>query len=97
VQLIVKTLSIRPLVLSIDNFLREEEIAYVISAASPHMVNSGVSLMDKDKGKAATEFRTSQLFFMSSQKYTKIHPVDLRVANLTGCPLANQEHVQVSG
>mmetsp|Transcript_23902 Transcript_23902/g.35079 ORF Transcript_23902/g.35079 Transcript_23902/m.35079 type:complete len:585 (+) Transcript_23902:94-1848(+) len=89
------TLSVRPLVFGIDNFLKPEEVEYIVSNAAPHMQDSPVSLMDKDKGKKATEFRTSQLLFMSSAKYPALSPLDVRVAGLTGCKMEQQEAVQV--
>ena len=45
------TLSMRPLVFSIESFLTETERDYVIVNAGRHMKSSQVSLMDHDKGK----------------------------------------------
>ena len=36
----------------LDGFLRADECDYIRTHSAPHMANSGVSLMDKDKGKA---------------------------------------------
>ncbi|CAE7467963.1 P4H4, partial [Symbiodinium microadriaticum] len=82
-QLDLVTLSMRPLVISIDGFLRAAEYDQI------------VSLMDKDKGREAAEFRTSQLLFMDSDRYSFLRAIDSRVANLTGQPTSHQEQVQV--
>lgn len=95
VQLELVTLSMRPLVISIDGFLQSSEYGQIVDTAKPHMQESPVSLMDKDKGRKATDFRTSQLVFLDSKKHPFLSPVDRRVANLTGCPVENQEQVQV--
>lgn len=89
------TLSLRPLVFSIENFLSDEECAYIRLHAEPFMAQSGVSLMDKDRGKAATEWRTSATHFMPSPKHPVLQAIDRRVASLTRTPLSHQEYVQV--
>lgn len=84
----------RPLILKIEDFLSTEEIEYIIKSSAPHMRASPVSLMDKDKGKAATEFRTSeQVFLVDDSPILK--NLELRVASLTGCPFYHQERLQV--
>lgn len=45
------TVSLQPLVFSVDGFLLDEECDYIKREASPHMRQSGVTLMDHDKGK----------------------------------------------
>lgn len=55
----VVTLSLRPLVVEVKNFLTPAEATHMIARAKPHMEKSGVALKDADKGKAAKEFRTS--------------------------------------
>ena len=47
----LETLSLVPLVLSISDFLSNEECDHVIREAEPEMRKSKVALMDKDKGK----------------------------------------------
>jgi prolyl 4-hydroxylase len=59
------------------------------------MVASDVSLMDKDKGKAATEFRTSQYVFMVTKKHANLQRIDKRIANITGLDILNQEDAQI--
>lgn len=75
------TLSMQPLVFSIDAFLSEKECDYIQNFASPHMAKSGVSLMDKDLGKEATEWRTSETYFMGSKGH-KVSFVLCSVQNL---------------
>ena len=55
----VVTVSLKPLVVSVENFLSPGENEHIIARARPHMEKSGVALKDADKGKAAKEFRTS--------------------------------------
>ncbi len=49
--LVLETLSLRPLVLSIQNFLDDGECEEIITTAEPLVRASEVKLMDKDKGK----------------------------------------------
>jgi prolyl 4-hydroxylase len=55
---------------------------------------SGVVLMDKDKGRPASDFRTSQTTFLQSNDETLID-IDDRTASLIRAPRTHQEHVQV--
>ena len=52
---------------SVENFLESKECAHIIRRSKKHMAPSKVSLMDKDKGKADKEFRTSSTYFLSSR------------------------------
>jgi prolyl 4-hydroxylase len=92
---VLETLAMEPLVFGVDNFLTVEECDHIIEAAEPSMHNSGVSHMDKDKGRAATDWRTSTQTWLSSSSSGLIRNVDHRVANLTKVPLLHQESVQV--
>jgi len=92
---VMETLSLRPLVFSIDNFLTVDECDYIQNNAAPHMKSSGVSLMDKDKGKEATNWRTSKTYFMASKGHSVLQAIDDRVAHLTRVPKSHQELVQV--
>jgi len=91
----MRTLSMSPLIFAVDAFLLPEECQFIREAAEPHMKQSGVALMDHDKGKAATEWRTSSTFFLPSRRYEGLQPLDRRVAGLTRQPVAFQEDVQV--
>ena len=46
----VVTVSLKPLVVEVENFLSAEESKYIIECASPHMEKSGVALKDADIG-----------------------------------------------
>jgi hypothetical protein len=46
----VVTVSLKPLVVEVENFLSAEESKYIIERASPHMEKSGVALKDADIG-----------------------------------------------
>ncbi|CAN0511736.1 unnamed protein product, partial [Ectocarpus sp. 8 AP-2014] len=54
----MKTLSMEPLVFEARNFLLDEECKHIREKADPHMKPSPVSLMDHDKGKPDTNWRT---------------------------------------
>jgi prolyl 4-hydroxylase len=90
-QFTITTLSMRPLLLQVDNLLEDEECAYMIDHARPLMVPSDVSLMDRDKGKPATDFRTSQYVFMTTRSHEVLKRIDARIANVTGLDILNQE------
>jgi len=92
---VLKTLSLRPLLLQVDDLLQDDESAYMINYSRPRMVASDVSLMDKDKGKAATEFRTSQYVFMVTRAHPTLQDIDKRIANITGLDIENQEDAQI--
>jgi hypothetical protein len=91
----LKTLSLTPLVISVENFLTKSECDHIKTQATPRMRYSDVSLMDKDKGKAASEFRTSQSTFLPSKSDLILQNIDQRVASLTRLPRDHQEMVQV--
>lgn len=85
----------RPLVLRMANFLSSEEIQTIINRSAPDIKPSPVSLMDKDIGKNATEFRTSQQVFLHHQGSPLLLNLESRVSELTGCPISHQETLQV--
>jgi len=58
-QVVLETLSLVPLVFSISGFLAHEECDLIIENGKDRVEASPVALMDKDKGKPATEWRTS--------------------------------------
>lgn len=94
-QYVIKTLSLRPLLLQVDDLLVDIECAYMIDYSRPRMVPSDVSLMDKDKGKPATDFRTSQYVFMTTKSHAPLQRLDKRIANITGLDIRNQEDAQI--
>ena len=93
--LTLQTLAMVPLVLSVSSFLEVSECEHIIEFSTPHMAASGVSLMDKDKGKEASEWRTSSTFFMHSQSSQQLQEIDWRVASVTRLPRSHQEDLQV--
>ncbi|KAG7368890.1 2(OG)-Fe(II) oxygenase superfamily protein [Nitzschia inconspicua] len=90
----LKTLSVRPLVFSVDGFLEDDECDWIQVTAEPHMTQSGVSLMDRDKGKPATDWRTSETTFLT-QKTPEILEIDRRTSRLVRIPQTHQEPPQV--
>lgn len=91
----MRTLSMSPLVFSVEGFLTPAECRHIRDRAGPHMRQSGVALMDHDKGKEATDWRTSATYFMPSFGDAVLQSVDRRVADLTRQPEESQEDVQV--
>mmetsp|Transcript_19071 Transcript_19071/g.39724 ORF Transcript_19071/g.39724 Transcript_19071/m.39724 type:complete len:401 (+) Transcript_19071:201-1403(+) len=92
----IRTLSVTPLVLEVvEDFISPREISLIRTLSEPHMKNSGVSLMDKDKGKAATQWRTSSTYFLGTKSHEMLRKVDERVSTLTNIPLSHSEQIQV--
>lgn len=92
----IETLSLQPLVVSVKGFIEDDECDYIQKEASPSMAYSGVSLMDKDKGRPATDWRTSQSTFLHARQDTPVlYEIEQRTASLTRIPRQNQEDVQV--
>eukprot|EP00573_Skeletonema_grethae_P002023 CAMPEP_0201690598 /NCGR_PEP_ID=MMETSP0578-20130828/4014_1 /ASSEMBLY_ACC=CAM_ASM_000663 /TAXON_ID=267565 /ORGANISM="Skeletonema grethea, Strain CCMP 1804" /LENGTH=520 /DNA_ID=CAMNT_0048175639 /DNA_START=96 /DNA_END=1658 /DNA_ORIENTATION=- len=91
----IETLSMTPLVVSIKGFLSDQECDHIASAAEPNMKYSGVSLKDVDKGKAASNWRTSQSAFLRSDNDPILTAIDHRTASLTRLPKVHQEILQV--
>ena len=69
----LETMSMRPLVLSVDGFLEDGECDDIISTAQPFVKASEVKLMDKDKGKVSTII----VYFMLEQRllFTRYVPI----------------------
>ena len=92
----IETLSLKPLVVSVKGFIEDDECDYIQEEAGPSMAYSGVSLMDKDKGRPASDWRTSQSTFLHARQDTPIlYEIEQRTASLTRIPRQNQEDVQV--
>lgn len=90
----LETLSLQPLVISVDRFLTEEECDHVQEKATPSMRHSSVSFTDADKGKEASDFRTSSNTFVRASDDILLD-IDYRTASLVRIPRNHQEHVQV--
>ena len=91
----LETISIHPLVLSVQGFLATEECTLIQETATPSLQYSKVTLMDKDLGRPASDFRTSQTTFLSSDGHRFLQEIEERTASLVRVPRSHQEHVQV--
>lgn len=91
----LRTMSLRPLVLLVDDFLTTEECDYIQMIAEPTMKYSDVVLMDHDKGRLASDFRTSQSTFVTSISDSTLLDVEYRTASLVRVSRQHQEDVQV--
>lgn len=91
----LETLSVQPILFRISGFLRPNECDQIIDMGKPRMFNSPVSLMDKDKGRAAKDFRTSTQARLNHRDYPLLRDIDQRVAELTRVPAAYNEEVQI--
>jgi prolyl 4-hydroxylase len=89
------TISLRPLVFSIENFLDDSECDDIISSSDAHMRQSSVTLRDDHHGKNAKEFRTSTTHWLKSRGNAMVENIDARVANFTRVGVGHQEDVQV--
>jgi len=90
----LETLSLTPLVLSVEGFLSESECQHIREVAEPTMKYSGVVLHDSDAGRPASDFRTSKTTFVSANDEILLD-IDYRTASLTRIPRRHQETVQV--
>ncbi|KAI9994658.1 hypothetical protein PInf_011484 [Phytophthora infestans] len=94
-DVVLETLSLTPLVFSVDEFLKDDEIDIIMALSLEHLKPSTVTLMDGHEDRAATDWRTSTTYFLSSSKHSKLDEIDQRVADLTKVPVDHQEDVQV--
>jgi prolyl 4-hydroxylase len=92
---ILETLSLRPLVFAVDGFLADQECDHIQERAAPKIQYSQVSLMDHDKGRPASDFRTSQSTFVNAGNDEILIDIDHRTASLVRIPRDQQEDVQV--
>jgi prolyl 4-hydroxylase len=90
----LETLSLIPLVLSVSGFLSDDECDFIQTIAAPTMKYSEVTLMDKDVGRPASDFRTSQTGFLMGND-EMLRDIDFRTASLVRVPVDHQEQVQV--
>jgi prolyl 4-hydroxylase len=91
----LETLSIHPLVLSVQGFLSSQECDTIQQEATPSMQYSSVTLMDHDQGRPASDFRTSQSTFLPSNGNAVLTAIDDRTASLVRLPKSHQEYAQV--
>lgn len=90
----LETLSLIPLVLSVSGFLSDDECDFIQTTAAPTMEYSEVTLMDKDMGRPASDFRTSQTGFLQTND-EMLRDIDFRTASLVRVPVDHQEHIQI--
>ena len=90
-----ETMSMIPLVFRVEEFLTDEECELIKELSLPHLKASGVSLMDKDKGKPATEWRTSSTYFLATSAHPRLKAIDKRCEDLVKVPASHQEEAQV--
>ena len=95
--ILLETLSLRPLLFSVQHFISEKECDEVQRIAKPQVrTASGVSLMDQDQGKDASEWRTSQSAFIASERNgDALDLLEHRTSSLTRLPISHQEYTQV--
>ncbi|KAF0709378.1 Aste57867_5968 [Aphanomyces stellatus] len=91
----METLAMTPLVFAVDEFLKDDEIDVILDLSMDHLAPSGVTLVDGDEGKPATEWRTSTTYFLSSKRHALVRGLDQRVEDLTKVDQSHQEDVQV--
>ncbi|CEG45839.1 proly 4-hydroxylase [Plasmopara halstedii] len=94
-DVVVETLSMIPLVFSVEEFLKDDEIDIIMNLSLDHLKPSTVALLDGHENRAATDWRTSTTYFLSSNKHPRLGEIDQRVADLTKVPIEHQEDVQV--
>lgn len=90
----IETVSMKPLVVEIQNFITEKECDHIQRVASPEMQYSEVSLMDHDKGRPSSDFRTSQSMFLKAEDEV-MHALEARTSSITRVPKKHQEYTQV--
>jgi len=91
----LETMSVQPVLFRVRGFLQEEECAEIVGLAKGRMASSPVSLMDKDRGRAAKEFRTSTQARVNVEDSKYLEGINNRIARLTNVPLAHNEEVQI--
>ncbi|KAK1933596.1 putative prolyl 4-hydroxylase 3 [Phytophthora citrophthora] len=94
-DLVLETISMTPLVFSVEEFLRDEEIDVILELSMPHLAPSGVTLQDGHENRPSTDWRTSTTYWLDSSSHSVVQDIDKRTADLVKVPLSHQESVQV--
>ncbi|POM60197.1 2og-fe oxygenase family protein [Phytophthora palmivora] len=94
-DLVLETVSMTPLVFSVDEFLQDSEIDIVLELSMPHLAPSGVTLQDGHENRPATDWRTSTTYWLESSSHQVVQDIDKRTADLVKVPISHQESVQV--
>ena len=89
------TMSLRPLVFEVHNFLSDGECEHIIGLAKPYMGQSVVNRMDGDEGKSDTTWRTSTTHFLSRGQTTVAQDIERRIFDVTRIPISHGEGTQV--
>ncbi|KAG2504641.1 hypothetical protein JM16_009242, partial [Phytophthora kernoviae] len=91
----LETISMTPLVFSVEEFLRDDEIDVIIDLSMSHLAPSGVALQDGHENRPATDWRTSTTYWLESSSHHIVQDIDKRTADLVKVPISHQESVQV--
>jgi prolyl 4-hydroxylase len=94
-DLVLETISMTPLVFSVDEFLRDDEIDVILELSMPHLAPSDVTLQDGHETRPATDWRTSTTYWLDSSRHSVVQGIDKRTADLVKVPVGHQESVQV--
>ncbi|TMW61645.1 hypothetical protein Poli38472_010708 [Pythium oligandrum] len=94
-DVVLETLSMIPLVFSVEEFLKDEEIDVILDLSLEHLKPSGVTHIDGHENRPATEWRTSTTYFLPSHRHELVQEIDLRTRDLVKVPISHQEDVQV--
>lgn len=94
-DLVMETISMTPLVFSVEEFLRDDEIDVILELSLPHLAPSGVTLQDGHENRPATDWRTSTTYWLDSSSHRVVQDIDRRTADLVKVPVSHQESVQV--
>ena len=89
------TLSLQPLVFTIDPLLTKSECKHIIRKAKPEMANSPVSHIDSDIGKADSTWRTSTQARLPKGGGKVVSTIETRAHKLLNVPEAHGEPLQV--
>lgn len=89
------TLSLQPLVFTIDPLLTVAECEHVIERARPEMANSPVSHIDSDIGKPDSQWRTSTQARLPTGGGKVVATIESRAHSLLKVPEAHGEPLQV--
>lgn len=91
----LETLSVRPPIFRVARLASGTECTELIAEAMPHFAKSKVIYMDKDRGKAVDEFRTSVDYRPAHNATPIISEMERRAAALTRMPHEHFEAPQI--
>jgi hypothetical protein len=94
-EVTLTTLSLQPRVFTIDPLLTEKECNWIIKKAEPEMIESPVSHIDSDVGKASSEWRTSTQTRLPKGGGKVISRIEERAHRIIRVPELQGEPLQV--